>query len=205
MNYNLKIIHKEEYQTSSWLGGTTTQMLIFPEHSSYSVRDFAFRISSATVDLDKSEFTELKGINRYITPLDNILRLTHNNKDFIDLQPFEVYNFSGAIPTTSYGKAKDFNLMLSEKASGNLKSVKIDKVYTMTLFKETFEAGFENRFEILISPFHDLNIKLEDRDITLSKMDLLLVNANKPNASLDIEINCEEVAEILLCSISTMW
>ena len=42
--------------TSTWAGGTTTQLYLYPENGSYANRDFLFRISSATVDLEESGF-----------------------------------------------------------------------------------------------------------------------------------------------------
>lgn len=51
---------KEDFIVTSWSGGETTQLAIYPEHASLSKRDFLWRISSATFCyLDNS-------INRFI-------------------------------------------------------------------------------------------------------------------------------------------
>ena len=45
-----------DFRTSAWSGGTTTELFLYPEGGSYAARDFLFRISSATVDLEESDF-----------------------------------------------------------------------------------------------------------------------------------------------------
>ena len=66
-----------DFRTSTWSGGTTTELYLYPENGSYAARDFLFRISSATVDLPESDFTALPGVERYITPLAGSFTLTH--------------------------------------------------------------------------------------------------------------------------------
>ena len=47
------------FVVSSWSGGTTTQVGIAPAGAVYASRDFMWRVSSATVDLEVSDFTAL--------------------------------------------------------------------------------------------------------------------------------------------------
>ena len=56
-------ISRKDATTSNWSGGSTTEFYIYPPQSSYSQRDFAIRISSATVDVESSEFTLLPGLS----------------------------------------------------------------------------------------------------------------------------------------------
>ena len=79
------IIKTDEYITSQWSGGKTTELFIYPKDSKYKELDFKFRISSAAVELEQSEFTILEKVYRFITPLDNSLKLTHDGKDYIQL------------------------------------------------------------------------------------------------------------------------
>ena len=103
----------KEYTTSTWSGGTTTQLLIWPENGDYGRREFQVRISSATVELEESDFTPLYGVERYITPLSGGFTLTHPGKMPISMAPLETpYRFSGEESTHCVGKATDFNLML---------------------------------------------------------------------------------------------
>lgn len=111
----MKILHlkKEDFITSAWSGGTTTQLLIWPEDASYASREFQVRISSAVVELAESDFTPLPGVLRYITPLSGGFTLTHPGKAPIVMAPLdEPYRFSGEEATHCVGKATDFNLML---------------------------------------------------------------------------------------------
>jgi environmental stress-induced protein Ves len=111
----MRILHltKQDYKVSQWSGGTTTEVFIWPEGSSYAAREFGLRISSATVDLPESDFTPLPGVMRYIVPLQGSFTLTHPGKQPVVMEPLcQPYRFSGEIPTHCVGKATDFNLML---------------------------------------------------------------------------------------------
>ena len=102
-----------DFRSSTWSGGTTTELYLHPEHGSYAARDFLFRISSATVDLEESDFTPLPGVERYITPLSGGFTLTHPGMPPVVLPALATpYGFSGGIATHCVGKATDFNLML---------------------------------------------------------------------------------------------
>ena len=111
----MKVTHltKEDYNTGKWSGGTTTELLIWPEGSSYAERRFQVRISSATVDLDESDFTPLPGVIRYITPLTGGFTLTHPGKAPVVMGILDApYRFDGGEDTHCDGRATDFNLML---------------------------------------------------------------------------------------------
>ena len=45
----MELIKKNQYKTTQWSGGTTTELLIYPSTSKYSERNFKWRISSAKV------------------------------------------------------------------------------------------------------------------------------------------------------------
>lgn len=107
----IKVIKKDEYHTSMWSGGSTTEMFIYPEKSSYKNKDFLFRISSATVKEEKTVFTKLEGIKREIVLLEGDMSLAHDGVEKVLLMPYEPYIFEGGQNTTSKGKAIDFNLM----------------------------------------------------------------------------------------------
>ena len=103
----------KDYKVSQWSGGTTTEIFIWPEGASYAAREFSLRISSATVDLEESDFTALPGVTRYIVPLQGGFTLTHPGKKPIVMVPLDApYRFSGQIDTHCVGRATDFNLML---------------------------------------------------------------------------------------------
>lgn len=101
-----------DYQISQWSGGTTTQIAIAPQGALYADRDFLWRLSSATVDLDESDFTPLPNYHRLIAPLRGEMELTHDGGPLISLAPYQVHAFDGGADTHSRGRCVDFNLML---------------------------------------------------------------------------------------------
>ena len=111
----MRILHltQKDYKTSAWSGGTTTELFIWPQGADYAKREFAFRISSAVVELEESDFTPLMGVERWITPLAGGFTLTHPGKAPVVMGPLsEPYRFSGEEATHCVGRATDFNLML---------------------------------------------------------------------------------------------
>ena len=110
----MKLTHltPADYVTTQWSGGTTTQLAIEPAGAVYADRDFLWRISSATVELDESDFTPLPDYDRVISTLRGDMTLTHNGGERLTLHPYDVHDFSGADDTHSRGRCTDFNLML---------------------------------------------------------------------------------------------
>ena len=109
----IQLLTAENYRTGAWSGGTTTELFIYPENADYAARQFLFRISSATVDLEESDFTPLAGVERYITPLAGHFTLEHPDGTKVEMGPLSApYRFSGEIPTHCIGTVTDFNLML---------------------------------------------------------------------------------------------
>lgn len=177
MTITVKLIKTKDFIETNWSGGKTTQIYIYPEDADYKNINFKFRISSATVELDQSEFTKLEGVYRFITPLNKKLKLTHNQKDFIELEPFEIYSFDGGLDTTSYGKAKDFNLMLANGAKGNLTSIYFDEEYILEIDDIETQSCV-----ITICPIDD-NLTVEFDGITyiLKTMETLIINTAVKN------------------------
>ena len=124
----MALIHltKNDYIISQWSGGTTTQVAIAPEGAIYADRDFLWRISSASVDLDESDFTALPDYHRWISTLEGGMTLSHQGGEKIVLAPYEVHQFDGGVDTHSWGRCTDFNLMLRKgKCQGVVRSAKI--------------------------------------------------------------------------------
>ncbi|MDO4785630.1 MAG: HutD family protein, partial [Fretibacterium sp.] len=107
----ISVTRREEQRVGSWAGGTTTQLAIGPEGADYAARRFEWRISSARVDLDESDFTPLPGFQRILMILEGAVHLTHEGIREVDLGPFEQDSFEGAWKTRSRGRCVDFNLM----------------------------------------------------------------------------------------------
>ena len=116
----------EDYVTTRWSGGTTTELLIRPRGAVYGRRDFSCRVSSATVDLDSSTFTALPDYDRLIAPLEGTVTLTHDGSAPFILSPYQVHAFDGGSKTISFGRCRDFNLMLRKgRATGSLRALEV--------------------------------------------------------------------------------
>lgn len=113
-------ITPKAYKKSTWVGGETTELFIYPPNAEYQKRDFGFRISSATVTLEQSEFTALSGVMRHIMPLSGEIQLIHDGAAPVPLKPYEVNVFSGDHTTTCFGTCTDYNLMLRQGWQGKL-------------------------------------------------------------------------------------
>lgn len=115
-----QIIPAARRTVGHWSGGSTEQLFIWPPRAEYSARNFAFRVSTATVELPRSDFTSLGGITRWIMPLSGQLTLCHPGQEPVTLPPLTAYCFDGGLDTESQGRCTDFNLMLSAGWSGTL-------------------------------------------------------------------------------------
>lgn len=100
-----------DYNTTVWSGGETTELYIYPEAENYANRKFLFRISSATVKESPSYFTSLDDYSRILMVLEGQLSLTHNKSEPVHLKPQMIDQFDGGDDTVSEGTATDFNVM----------------------------------------------------------------------------------------------
>ena len=95
-----KLLTQADQVTTTWSGGTTTQLAIAPEGAVYADRDFLWRLSSAKVELEHSDFTPLPDYNRLISVL------------------------HGELDMKSWGMCTDYNLMVrKDKCQGIAQSV----------------------------------------------------------------------------------
>ena len=122
----MRHLRPADYTVSDWSGGRTVQLSIGPEGEQYADRKFLWRISSATVELETSEFTALPDYERLIAPIRGEMILSHNGGEEILLRPFDVHRFDGADLTISKGKCTDFNLMLRKgKVTGEMRAIRL--------------------------------------------------------------------------------
>ncbi|SNS58253.1 HutD protein [Anaerovirgula multivorans] len=131
----IKIVRKEQHQISQWAGGTTTQLMIYPEDADYGNRDFKWRVSSAKVELVESEFTHLPRFSRILMVVEGELALEHEGRYKVMLSPYQQDSFMGDWTTKSYGKVTDFNLMMAEGVTGTLEALKIVREKCVEILK----------------------------------------------------------------------
>lgn len=120
-----KILKENDFTTTKWSGGDTTQLYIYPQEGNYVKRDFMFRLSTATVTDEKSAFTKLSGVSRKLMVLSGEMKLEHKGRYSKVLKEFEQDSFMGNWDTVSYGKVVDFNLMTKDGCRGKLENMKV--------------------------------------------------------------------------------
>lgn len=116
----MQIIPKTEQKTTKWSGGLTTELLIYPEGSSYADRNFKYRISTATVEIETSVFTPLPDVDRTLMVLNGEMELQHDGYHSTMLSPLQKDKFKGEWTTSSRGTCTDLNLMCRDGAKGDL-------------------------------------------------------------------------------------
>ncbi len=112
-----------DFATTTWSGGTTTQLFLWPPKASYANRDFSLRLSTARVEAETSNFTSLPGVRRQLMLLEGAITLEHEERYMRELRPFELECFDGDWITTATGTCTDFNLMCMGEAEGELASI----------------------------------------------------------------------------------
>lgn len=127
MSNKMMVKKAENFITSKWSGGSTTELYIYPSNAVYKAGNFKCRISSATVEVEKSEFTMLTEVKRYLSIFAGKLKMIHGEDCEVNLQPYEIDCFDGGVPTVSYGKVIDFNLMLKNGADGVMQTKRMQK------------------------------------------------------------------------------
>lgn len=118
---------KTAYEIKEWSGGTTTEIFIYPEGAEYEKRNFSFRLSTASVEVDESTFTSLPDVKRTLMILHGSMELSHEGQHSRKLDEHDVDVFDGGWKTTSKGKCIDFNLMCKGETSGKLRGFAVEK------------------------------------------------------------------------------
>ncbi len=120
-----RTVPRAELSTNRWSGGATTQLAIWPENALYADRSFVWRVSSATIEDEESDFTLLPGYVRILMVLDGALSLIHEHGQPVPLGRFGQARFYGGVHTLSRGRATDLNLMFRTGADGFVEALHI--------------------------------------------------------------------------------
>lgn len=106
---------------STWKGGKTEQLCIVPEEASLQERNFDIRISSATIDLERSEFSDFTGYRRYLMKLEGDITLLIDDKTII-IKGDEAFEFMGDEKVISISKepSRDFNVIIKKDKKADI-------------------------------------------------------------------------------------
>lgn len=116
---------------STWKGGKTEQLCIVPENASLQERNFDLRISSATIDLERSEFSDFRGYRRYLMKLEGDITLLIDDKT-INIKRDEAFEFMGDEKVISISKepSRDFNVIIKKDKKADISIKENEKLNT---------------------------------------------------------------------------
>lgn len=167
------LIKSNSSKTKKWSGGDTTELFISPKGSSYLNRDFDYRISTATVEVEKSVFTSLNHVSRILMVLEGKMKLTHNGEHESVLGPFDSDHFEGSWETLSEGTCIDFNLMLRNGKKGEVGVLEIED--------EALSYDFYEPVMLFLYLYKgDALAFLNEEEYRLSEGDLLQMDGSDP-------------------------
>jgi len=191
---SVRIFTKENQLTESWSGGTTTQLAIYPEDSSYKQLNFLYRISTATIDIEQSVFTILPGVSRVILNLERTLVIEHKGKYGKVLHKFDTDYFQGDWETEGFGKARDFNLMTTGSVKGSLKGMLLKNAESFIL-----EITGQNKIFGVYCFKGKLGIIGGTQDFDLYEGDFAMIDYEESISP--IEVTAAEISEIVVVEI----
>lgn len=164
------VLTSEDYITTEWSGGKTTELFIYPPKANFKAQDYELRLSTATVEVVESTFTPLPSVGRTLMVLEGEMELNHEGHHSTRLKEFDVDQFKGDWITTSKGKCIDFNLMIRSEHEGEISVIKLDegehKIYA-------FDESNKMNFVYLLKGA--LSVQTEKGDFVLSKENLLVL------------------------------
>ena len=137
---DIKIYKSEDFAASRWTGGMTTQLAIFPQDADYLKRNFIWRLSTATCDLEETTFSKLPDYDRVLMVLKGDVVLAHQDVRVARLGELEQDRFDGGYITKSFGKITDYNLMTAKGNKGYLDVIELSA--------ESKELTFEHEDEL---------------------------------------------------------
>jgi len=194
----MKIIRQQDQSLTTWSGGTTRQVYIFPEGSSYTDRNFQIRISTATVEVETSVFTSLPGYFRRLMVLEGELHLIHQGQHESHLKKFDEDSFMGEWKTVSYGKATDFNAMSTEQYATMLSGYEVEPSKEILDYSEVpvYQAGFyiyKGTFKVISG----------NDTLTLAQGDFMLLEAYECKGTIQMEN--EKPAELVRVMVEKLF
>ncbi|MDT8718836.1 HutD family protein [Clostridium sp. 19966] len=190
---NINKITQDKFKTTEWLGGKTTELFIWPENGSYQKRQFDFRLSTATIEIEESDFTKLPGIHRILMPLQGNIALCFNGEETVNLKPYDFADFEGDWNTTSKGVGRDFNLMLAKDWTGSLKH--------LPLSASNITEADAFRMKIIYSAEGEALISVENKEFILQQGEILYLESEEKDGEISIKLSSKTEADLVVCNV----
>lgn len=155
-------------ESTSWSGGTTTELFIYPDGATYAEKNFDFRISTADVIAATSNFTAFPGYHRKLMVLRGGIEISHKGQYIKKLSEFEQDAFSGDWETSAVGRCMDFNLICSAKAKGKIKAHQLEKGARL-------ELTSSDSFLFIYAVIGSIDVIIDQKSHVLGSTDFLIV------------------------------
>lgn len=187
------IIPAKDFNTTNWSGGTTTQLYIYPQTADYKERIFDFRLSTAKVDVEKSEFTSLLGVSRKIMILDGQIVISHKGRYNKKLKRLDIDEFEGDWQTSSIGTCTDFNLMTTGKTKGDLSALVLKE-------KQEYNYSIEEKYLFLFIYLYSgkISFDMDHENHVLNQGELLVLSKLTIEK---LQISAHESSELIVSMI----
>ncbi len=183
-----------------WSGGTVKELFIYPERAEYEKRNFIFVISTATVDIEESNFTVLDNFNRIILTLDNELILTHNENEKIILNKYEPHLFYGGDNTQSRGKVNDYNLIMNrENCFGDVACLSLAK--GSVIYPKRNSESCKKTLEIVYCSKGNLEFQRDGKNTTLQHGELIVIDKNTIDNNYRFSNRDADMCDIILSTV----
>ena len=123
--------------------------------------------------------------------IDGAMSLQHEGHHRALLKPYEQDSFNGGWTTKSIGRAKDFNLMLSEGCTGELEAMFVGKGLNTETKSYLPDTDLMNSADVFYSAAGDIDITLNNnQSYSLCQGDLMLVYSLKSDKCTNIGLKC---------------
>lgn len=190
----IHLIRALDQPVSLWSGGKTTQLYIYPENAVYRSTPFLFRLSSATVEEEKSAFTKLDGVERTLMILKGSVELKSGPASK-KLAPFEQLEFSGGTDIVSSGKCVDYNLMTMGNCRGVLQTI---------IFEEPQKLEQLPAKDVVAFYLFDgqMNLEIDEKSFTLYPNDILVAFVEEQKDRAAIQVQTMSFAKAIRTDIS---
>lgn len=189
MNYSYKIIKNDDYTPTYWSGGIATELTTYPLGSSFSNRDFLWRLGFAKIDIDTSTFSILPGVKRYLMVTDGSMILSHKDRYSKELKPFSQDFFMGDWNTTTEGRCSVFNLMTRKNYDGSLSHIEVLPHNTYNFKCNVDLKSISKIINLCFYPIcGSFKVNLNNEYVTVNYGDLLILSFTDIPSNMSFEI-----------------
>ncbi len=172
-----RITKKKEIESSKWVGGETTQLAIFPEDASYLDREFTWRLSTATCNVDEASFSKLPDHDRILLVLEGEVVLAHEDVRVAKLGKLEQDSFDGGYRTRSFGKITDYNLMVRKGNKGTMTVMELSPENEKLVVETSDDLPMMTEAFYCVDGF--ATVKIGQRTVMLTPEEQLTVNFDR--------------------------